>query len=133
MEKRLVLAIALSLLILLSWSALVTKTQPIGNKQVTQLQTMSSSGSSPAVTTVLSQVKPEPAKELVHFKQDDREIIFDAVKAAIVEIVFKANREHRLTLTTGFYSDDNNLFKLEKINKDSISFVYQDQNKRVIK
>ncbi len=127
------LAIALSLLILLSWSALVTKTQPIGNKQVTQLQTVNSSGVSPAVTTALSQVKPESAKELVTFKQAGREIIFDTAKAAIVEVVFKAIREHRLVLTTGFYSGDNNLFKLEKINKDSISFVYQDQNKRVIK
>lgn len=133
MEKRLVLAIALSLLILLSWSALVTKTQPIGNKQVTQLQTLSSSSVSPVATSALSQVRPEPTRELVNFKQDSREIIFDAAKAAIVEIVFKAIREHRLALTTGFYSDDNNLFKLEKINKDSISFVYQDQNKRIIK
>ena len=133
MEKRLVLAIALSLLILLSWSALVTKTQPVGNKQVTQLQTMSSSVSSPAVSADLSQVKPEPAKELVNFKQDGREIIFDTAKAAIVEVVFKGHREHRLALATGFYSDDNNLFKLDKINKGAISFVYQDQNKRVIK
>lgn len=133
MEKRLVLAIALSLLILLSWSALVTKTQPIANKQVTQLQALSSSSVSPILPPAISPIKPESASELVSFKQDSREIIFDTAKAAIVEIVFKAIREHRLALTTGFYSDDNNLFKLEKINKNSISFVYQDQNKRIIK
>ncbi len=132
MEKRLVLAIALSLLILLSWSALVTKTQPVvlstggqttvlqpvDNKQVTQLQPVSVA---------------EPAKELITFKQDNREIIFDVAKAAIIEMVFKAMREHRLPLTNGFYSDDNNSFKLEKISKDSISFVSQDQNKRIVK
>ncbi|MFA4854789.1 MAG: membrane protein insertase YidC [Candidatus Omnitrophota bacterium] len=132
MEKRLVLAIALSLLILLSWSALVTKTQPVAlstggqttvlqpvdNKQVTQLQPVSVA---------------EPVKELLSFKQDNREIIFDVAKAAIVEVVFKAMREHRLPLTNGLYSDDNNSFKLEKISKDSIYFVSQDQNKRIVK
>ncbi len=132
MEKRLVLAIALSLLILLSWSALVTKTQPVAlpiGRQTTVLQPVGNK----QVTQVLSQVKSESAKELVNFKQDGREIIFDTAKAAIAEVVFKGHREHRLPLTTGFYSDDNSLFKLEKINKDSISFVYQDQNKRIIK
>ena len=147
MEKRLVLAIALSLLILLAWSALITKPQtmtlstgrqttvlqPVDNKQVTQFKPSTSQVSSTVVAPDLSQEKAEAVKELVNFKQDSREIIFDVAKAAIVEIVFKANREHRLPLTVGFYSDDNNLFKVEKINKDSISFVYEDQNKLVIK
>jgi hypothetical protein len=35
MEKRLVLAIALSLLVMLGWSVMVPKTQPNANKQFT--------------------------------------------------------------------------------------------------
>jgi len=139
MEKRLVLAIALSLLILLTWSALITKPQitalstgrqatvlqPVDTKQVTQLQ--------PSGFQSSSVEKAEAVKEVVNFKQDTREIIFDVAKAAIVEVVFKANREHRLPLTVGFYSNDKSLFKVEKINKDSIVFAYQDQYKKVIK
>ncbi|MCX5706613.1 MAG: hypothetical protein NTW13_02955, partial [Candidatus Omnitrophica bacterium] len=34
MDKRLILAISLSLLVLLSWSALVSKQQPLENKGV---------------------------------------------------------------------------------------------------
>jgi len=133
MEKRLVFAIALSLLVLLSWSALVNKTQPIDSQYVTQIKSPSSHNTTAAIPPALSQARPETPRELVNFKQDNREIIFDVAKAAITEVVFKANREHRLPLTTGFYSDDNNLFKLEKISKDSVSFVYQDQNKRIVK
>ena len=133
MEKRLVLAIALSLLILISWSALVTKPQPIDNKQVVQLQPTVSQASSLAVVPDFPQAKAEATKEIVIFKQDTREIIFDLAKAAMAEVVFKANREHRLPLTVGFYSTDHSLFKVDKISKDSISFVYEDQNKRIIK
>ncbi|MDD5097869.1 MAG: YidC/Oxa1 family insertase periplasmic-domain containing protein, partial [Candidatus Omnitrophica bacterium] len=133
MEKRLVVAIALSLLILLTWSAFISKPQPVDNKQVTQVQSSASSSSVVAVPASLSSETTEPAKELVHFKQDTREIIFDVAKAAIVEIIFKANKEHRLPLTVGFYSEGNGLFKVEKINQDSVSFIYQDQYKRVVK
>ena len=133
MEKRLVLAIALSLVIMLSWSALFTKTQPIDNKQVMQPQGPSSHATLFVPAAVLVQDKPEVARELITFKQESREYIFDVAKAAIVEVVFKVNREHRLPLRVGFYGEDSDLFKLEKISKDAISFIYQDQNKRVIK
>ncbi len=133
MEKRLVLAIGLSLLILLAWSALISTPQRNDNKQVTQLQSPASQSSTAALTSNLPQENTGGAKEQVNFKQEAREIIFDVAKAAIVEVVFKADKEHRLPLTVGFYSDDNSLFKVEKITKDSISFVYQDQYKRVIK
>jgi len=138
MEKRLVLAIALSLLILLTWSALITKPQitalstgrqatvlqPVDTKQVTQLQ--------PSGFQSSSVEKAEAVKEVVNFKQDTREIIFDVAKAAIVEVVFKANREHRLPLTVGFYSNDKSLFKVEKINKDCLGQASMPSHKNLL-
>ncbi|TAM42204.1 membrane protein insertase YidC [bacterium] len=133
MEKRLVLAIALSLLIMLSWLTLVNKTQPIGNKQVTQPNTSNISKASSTALPAALLPQAETAKEFVTFKQDNREIIFDVAKAAISEVIFKVNLDHSLPLVDGFYSDGNNAFKVDKITKDSISFVYQDQDKHIFK
>jgi len=133
MEKRLVLAIALSLLIMLTWSTLVNKTQPVDSKEVMKPSALNVSSASLAVGQVSAYPQEEAAKELVSFKQDNREIIFDVAKAAIVEVIFKVNLDHSLSLTDGFESDANNLFKLEKITKDSISFVYQGQDKHIFK
>ncbi|MDD5691581.1 MAG: membrane protein insertase YidC [Candidatus Omnitrophica bacterium] len=67
------------------------------------------------------------------FKQNNREIIFDVAKAAIVEVIFKVNLDHSLVLADGFYSDGDNLFKLDKITRDSISFIYHGQDKHIVK
>ncbi|MFA5350198.1 MAG: membrane protein insertase YidC [Candidatus Omnitrophota bacterium] len=137
MEKRLVLAIALSLLVLLSWSALAPKSQVLDNKVV---MTNEISIPSPERQNSLSNLDPtliqttlDPKKEVVKFMQDSRDIIFDPARAAIVEVVFKNKLEHRLPLKIGLLSDNTNLFKLESMTKEQISFVYQDKYKRIIK
>ncbi len=137
MEKRLVLAIALSLLVLLSWSALVPKPQLVDNKGVTatsaQLQALqqgSSSDLQPAASTLPLN---EAIKETVKFTQDKREIIFNPERAAILEVIFKNNLEHRLPLKAGFLSDSNLIFKQQSLTKDSITFIHEDQNRRIIK
>ncbi|MDD5595700.1 MAG: membrane protein insertase YidC, partial [Candidatus Omnitrophica bacterium] len=76
---------------------------------------------------------PNAANELVKFTQDSRDIIFDPANASIVEVVFKNKLEHRLPLRIGFLYDNGNIFKQESITKEQISFVCQDQNKRIIK
>jgi len=137
MEKRLVLAIALSLLVLLSWSALAPKPQVIDNKGVitgkTQLKSLVSQNFIDNQASTLTQPVLDSAKEIVKFTQDNREIVFDSARAAIVEVVFKNKLEHRLPLKIGLFSDNSDLFKQESIGKEQISFVYQDQNKRIIK
>jgi len=137
MEKRLVLAIALSLLVLLSWSALVPKSQLIDNKVVALNKTREQALTQqlPPVNQTSGEALPplSSANELVKFIQDARDIIFDPARAAIVEVVFKNKLEHRLPLKIGLLSDNGNLFKQESIGKEQISFVYQDQDKRIIK
>jgi YidC/Oxa1 family membrane protein insertase len=137
MEKRLVLAIALSLLVLLSWSALTPKPQIIDNKGVTtnksNLITSQKDTSSVGVPAVVMPSDINFAKETIKFIQDRREIIFNPVMAAIVEVVFKEGLEHRFPLKIGFLTEGNLLYKQQSVTQDSISFVGEDQNKRIIK
>ena len=137
MEKRLVLAIALSLLVLLSWSALAPKPQLVDNKVVienkSQLVTSPQELSSVVMPLVGTSPSADIIGETVKFTQDSREIIFNPAMASIVNVVFKNGPEHHLALKMGFLTDSNLTFKQQSVTKDSISFVYEDQNKRIIK
>jgi YidC/Oxa1 family membrane protein insertase len=137
MEKRLVLAIALSLLVLLSWSALAPKPQVVDSKVVIVNQ------SKPAVSLQEQSFTALPAAQIltsadliaetVKFTQDGREIIFNPATASIVEVVFKNGLEHRLPLKIGFMTDGNLVFKKQSVTDASISFVAEDKNLRIIK
>jgi len=137
MEKRLILAIALSLLVLLSWSALAPKPQILDNSVVTTnksaLITSPLQTPSTAIPALSVPASVNIATETIKFSQSKRDIIFDPSMAAIVEVVFKDGLEHRLPLKIGFLTDGNLVFKQQTITKDSISFIYEDQNKRIIK
>jgi YidC/Oxa1 family membrane protein insertase len=137
MEKRLVLAIALSLLVLLSWSALVPKPQLIENKEVVTNKSQVALPSQEPSLAVISAVAISPTenviKDTVKFTQDGREIIFDPARGSIVNVVFKDGVEHSLALKIGFLTDSNFSFQQHTVNKDGISFIYEDQNKRIIK
>ena len=137
MEKRLVLAIALSLLVLLSWSALAPKPQLVDNNAVivnkSPLVKSPQETSSVVMPSVVMSPPVDSVQETVKFTQDSREIIFNPVMAAIVDVVFKDGLEHHLPLKIGFLTDGNLVFRQQSVTKDSISFVYEDQNKRIIK
>jgi len=137
MEKRLVLAIALSLLVLLSWSALMPKPQVFDNKAVMATSTSLAASAQPLPVTTIPAgaiVSPvEVATETVKFTQDRREIIFNPATAAIINVVFKDGLEHSLPLQIGFLTDGNLVFRLYNKTQDAISFIYEGQNKRIIK
>jgi YidC/Oxa1 family membrane protein insertase len=137
MEKRLVVAIALSLLVLMSWTALAPKPQIVENKGVTatsaQLQALPSAGSPSLQPVAVTPSFLDEVKETVKFTQEKREIIFNPQRATIVEVIFKNNIEHRLPLKIGFLSDEGLVFKQQSMTKDAITFVHEDQDKRIIK
>jgi YidC/Oxa1 family membrane protein insertase len=137
MEKRLVLAIALSLLVLLSWSALAPKPQLVDNKIVMANKSPLASSLQETSSAVKLSVPLSPSvdfvRETVKFTQGSREIIFNPVMAAIVEVIFKDGPEHRLPLKIGFFTDGNLAFKQHSLTKDSITFIAEDQKKRIIK
>ncbi|MCX5703745.1 MAG: hypothetical protein NT066_04560, partial [Candidatus Omnitrophica bacterium] len=123
MEKRLVLAIALSLLVLLSWSALAPKPQQLENKEVIT-PTPSSGAVIPKQPPFLTIEKELPVGALFEYGQDKFSITFLESLAAIKEIRFKAHQDYKFSLQYGFSLADNTLsFQKASSSADVATFV----------
>ena len=134
MEKRLILAIALSLLILLTWSAWVSKTYHIENKEVTTKDLTSAQVLTKETPTLIPQQEQLPGPLLFNYSQEKFEITFIEPQAAIKEVIFKNYQDYKLLLQYGFLLGDKTLnFKKESITPDTVVFVHSDQNKIVTK
>ncbi|MDD4980447.1 MAG: membrane protein insertase YidC [Candidatus Omnitrophica bacterium] len=134
MDRRLILAIALSLLVLLSWSALVSKTYNIDNKGVTQ--NISAPGAvKPVVVEALALPKPDPiTPTLLKFSQAKYDLIFNESQAAIQEVVFKSYQDYAFPIKYGLLSGDANLvFRKESITPQGVNFIYRDNAKQITK
>jgi YidC/Oxa1 family membrane protein insertase len=136
MEKRLILAIALSLLILLSWSAFVSKTYHTDSKEVTTTKTepviAEPSVASLAPPPIHEQEFPESSQS--KFTQDKFYITFIDPSASIKEIEFKARQNYKFPLISGFLLEDKSLnFNKENSSRDSITFVHNGPRYNIIK
>jgi YidC/Oxa1 family membrane protein insertase len=133
MEKRLILTIALSLLVLLTWSALVSKVYHIDNKEVTTQEITTIKTPAMQILPPATEQEPAPAS-LFKYARDKFEITFIEPLAAIKEITFKLHQDYRFPLKYGFMLDDKSLsFKTQRITPDAVTFVYADQGKKIIK
>jgi len=123
MEKRLTLTIALSLLVLLTWSAFVSKQYPIANKGVTtQNLSLISAVSREPVPTETAEEPPAPV--LFKFAQDNFEINFIEPEAAIKEVIFKAYQDYKFPLKHGLLINDKPLsFKKEQSPPNIVTFI----------
>lgn len=135
MEKRTILAIALSLLILLSWSALTSKTQHVGNKEVAHEIT----AQTPLPQKQVEQPEQEKPEEitpasLLTLKLEKFDLVFNEPKAAIQEIIFKGHQNYKFPLKYGFYLADKTL-NFKKVSSDltQVTFLHTDQAKRITK
>lgn len=131
MEKRLILAISLSLLVLLSWSAWVSKFHPVENKEV-RAKTL------PLLTTPespkLSLEEPTLPSPTFRLSQEKCEIIFSENLATIEEVIFKDYQSYRFPLKYGLWLADKNLvFQKEVVSDKKISFVYRAADKQITK
>lgn len=137
MEKRFLLAISLSLLILLAWSAFTSKTYHIDNKEVTQLDSIAKPSSISEDTKVqdlplaINKIAPE---KLLNFHNKNYEILFNENQASIKDVVFKFYQSYKLDLKHAFLLGDEKLdFKKESSQSDRISFVHSDKEKKIVK
>lgn len=131
MERRVILAIALSLLVLLSWSAWVSKTQPIVNKAVTK-EILPAQGAAVIPSTLA--VPEIPATSLLKLSQEKREIIFIEPQAAIKEAVFKDYPSAKMVLGNGFlWGEENLVFRKVSLDQSQAVFVHQDKDKEIVK
>lgn len=133
MEKRLILAVAFSLLILLSWSAFVSKVYHVEDKVVTS-QPLSLT---PPVVPQAAPVKTEkaiPPLALVTVEREKCAFIFDAAKAAVQEVIFKDYHSARLSLTRGLLlGADDLVFTQQVSSADKAVFVHNGSDKKIIK
>ncbi len=133
MEKRLLLAIGLSLLVLLSWSAMMPKTQTVGVKEVmTQVREIAPvQSAAPVAQAVLPLASPESTLE---YKQENLEAVFIEHWAAIKSVSFKNYKDALLPLSFGFGLNDKTLvFKKVNQTPDSLTFVHLDASKKITK
>ena len=134
MERRLILAIVLSLLILLSWSAIISRVYHLENKGVT----VKSAAFAPPqiIQEQAPQVKlpDQEALPTFSFEQDKIRVEFIESQAAIKEIFFKDYPKDKLVLGDGFAINDSSLsFKKVGSSVNSIIFQYSDNNKKITK
>ncbi len=134
MEKRLFLAIALALIVLLSWSAFVSKTYHIDNKEVA-LKSPAPASLKPMQNELAAAKIPEPSPApLFKFSLAKYDVVFIESEAAIKEAIFKSYQDHHFPLKAGFLLGDANLiFQREKATAEGVDFVYRDKDKQIIK
>ena len=132
MEKRTVLAIALSLLVLMVWSSLLPKPKTIGNKGVIEEVVATTSVTQEPLTPAA--VQKVSSGTTFNFEQDKFVVNFNESAAAINEISFKEHQGAKLKLLYGFLLDDPSIvFKKQGVAGDSVTFVHEDENKKIVK
>lgn len=132
MEKRFLIALVLSFLILTIWSKWVSAPYHIENKGVTSQQEQIA----PKVN--VPAVLPEPTKEknlpAIQYKLDNLEVVFLESLAAIKEIVFKRYQDDKFILKSGFlYGDKSFAFETTEEKENSVVFSHIDAEKRITK
>jgi YidC/Oxa1 family membrane protein insertase len=130
MDKRTLLAISLSLLILLSWSALMSKFYPIKNQQVTKVSP-TPTPSKPTHNLGLAQDEQSqpPSFQLSRGKT---EVVFIEPQAAIKEVIFKDYKSYKFPLLRGLLVGDGGLiYRREDTAGESIKFIHENAQKRI--
>ncbi len=136
-EKRLILAVTLSMIVLLSWSAFTSKTQVTGNKDVIDINNPSAPQVKPEAKPVEFKtgdvVESAPVKEFT-FAQGNFDIIFDEKKASILRVTFKKYQDYNFELYNGLGLNFGNVvFSLDSSTAENVTFSAQDNNKRIVK
>jgi YidC/Oxa1 family membrane protein insertase len=140
MEKRLLVAIALSLLVLLSWSAFAPKPYHTDNQGVTSKiapqDSKATTPSSLSAQPTLLQITPEvvPESPAIDFFQKEYDILFVESAAAIKEAIFKSYQDSHFLLQYGLLLRAPGLhFQNDSTARETISFRHRDPEKEVIK
>lgn len=134
MEKRLILAIGLALLVLLGWSALVSKFYPIDRQIVTESKPLPISSPPQDLQPKTFLTEPSAPSSLMSFVQEDAEVVFIEPQAAIKEVVFKGYGDYGFPLQYAFFLGDGDMdFKKESASSDGITFRHSDNEKQIIK
>ncbi|MDI6759017.1 MAG: hypothetical protein QMD94_05040, partial [Candidatus Omnitrophota bacterium] len=121
MDKRTILAVALSFLVLLFWSRFTSKTQHIENKGFTTESSVLTQNEAKPIA--IAQVEPETdITSLFNYEQENFTVIFIEPKAAIKEVIFKNHQVYKFALQEGFFLSDPSLcFQKESVTSDTVT------------
>lgn len=133
MDKRTLLAIVLSLLILTVWSALAPKPQPVVHQLVTSEKVALPVQKTPVAPSQLAK-KEVPASSLYRFSNDLYEVVFIEPEAAIKEIIFKDYQSSKFILYNGLSTLPADLiFTRESAANNEVRFVCIAKDKKITK
>jgi YidC/Oxa1 family membrane protein insertase len=131
MEKRLILAITLSLLVILLWSGLTPKFYPTAPQGVTEEKPLPAQ----EITKPLAPEIPQEVKQATLEKVDlpFQEVVFALPAAAIQEVSFKEYQNYSFLLQKGFWLGGGDLaFQSKNLGRES-TFIHEDGQKRITK
>ncbi len=133
MEKRVIVAFVISMLILVGWSALSSKMYPIKNKQVASETKSVGHAEQPDQIVAIKQVTPPAVaaktEKLIKLPQGLFDISFAESSASVDNVVYHKYQDRVFLLKNGlgFLAGSMN-FSKDSISSDSISFVASDPN-----
>ncbi len=131
MEKRTVLAVVLSSLVLLIWSVLMPKApNPVSSLPTTTSVPQPVLSQS---TFLVEENKASQNTPIISFSTDKCEILFDENKAAIKDVIFKEYQSSKLTLLHGLMLNNDWIFKKYQVSPDVVTFRHVDTEKEIIK
>ncbi|MFC1804363.1 membrane protein insertase YidC [Candidatus Omnitrophota bacterium] len=143
MDKRLIFAIALSMLILLSWSRIAPKLYPVAEQPLTgniveSGRTVERAGgnfpSRDAIQESPVEAEPLADPQLIELERDGMILVFDQGRAAIKEVIFKDYLSHKFDLQRGFQLGlDGVVFQSGAVSSREASFSFSDPVKRITK
>jgi len=131
MEKRLFIAIALSLLVLVSWSALAPKPQPIDSKVVTAKVGEPGKATSKEIAFSSNVQIPEAPATLFNYTIQNEELIFAENTGVLTEAKFPQYKNHQFILKNGLGLIGQ--FRKTASTKDSVTFVSADTARKITK
>jgi len=141
MEKRLFLAVVLSLAVLVGWGTLVSKTQKPVSQQVTVNVVPTEvgvsktlTGNAPAQVTAEtpSSVQSAPST-LLNFSQEKFDVDFIEESAAIKDINFKAFQNYKYNLKSAFALAGKEAFTKDRFTANTAAFIHKDRELLITK
>ncbi|MFA6217475.1 MAG: membrane protein insertase YidC [Candidatus Omnitrophota bacterium] len=137
MEKRLLLAIGLSLLVLTLWSNLMLKSSPttVTAPTVSAISTFKQADAPQAIQIGQKQDANIPiAQDYLTFERDFGSVVFIETQAAIKEVTFNQYQKFQYPLKYGLLLNDGEYnYKKQSSSENEIVFVQSDENKKIIK
>jgi len=134
MEKRLIIAMALSFLLLLAWSVMMPKQHPIEKKEVTTIETSPVLEHAPEAPPPSFDRPSIKDAKIIDYRQEQYTITFIEPLAAIQKVKFSDYQSATLSLQNGLLLNDRSLlFTKQQSSPEEIIFLHTDSSKKVTK